>query len=326
MTRPELPNSAEASISVVVPVYRSSEVLPRTVPAMMAQTREAQWIFVDDGSGDETSGVLARLLSDTPLAAPGASVQVVCHDRNRGRAATRNTGRAHARGDLIVFLDADMAPAPHFLEAHAVAHQRPGTVGAVSPELWGDLDPRDPYHQYLARYRRGWKGLHPDRPVPARLFVIGYTSVRRAALDEVGGFDEGIPYGEDTDLAVRLSERFPGGLRYAEGARVVQYGAPTLEAALSKWRQFGRSSVPLLLERHPSLARDLGGDLARPDSLRGVVGSILLRASIARVVRRALPVLPRRLRPPVVRYLLAEAVVSGYRTSLNRTAENRVPA
>jgi glycosyltransferase involved in cell wall biosynthesis len=283
---------------------------------MLAQTLEAQWIFVDDGSTDQTVCELERLAEAHPPAARAATTQLVSHDRNRGRAAARNTGRAHALGDVIVFLDADMAPEPDFLLAHARMHTRPGVVGAVSPERWGDLDPGEPYHQYLARFRRGPARVGAGQPVAARYFTIGYTSVRRSALDEVGGFDEGIPYGEDTDLAVRLADRFPGGLRLAEGARVVQYGAPRLDAALAKWRQFGRASVPLLLERHPALARDLGGDLAEPDSLRGVVGSVLLRDGIARVVRRTLPVLPAPVRPTAVRYLVAEAVVSGYRHAL----------
>ncbi len=310
------PRSDLPALSVVVPLHDSRGYLARTVPAILEQDCAAQWVFIDDGSSDGTAEALEALLADATPAAAGATFQLVHHDRNRGRAAARNTGRAHARGEVIVFLDADMAPAPGFLDAHARVHTKPGVVGAVSAEHWGDLDLADPYHQYLKRYRRGHTTLHPDRPVAVRLFTIGYTSVRRAALDEVGGFDEAIPYGEDTDLAVRLADRFPGGLQFAEGAHVVQFGAPRLDAALAKWRSFGRASVPLLLERHPSLSRDLGGDLARPDTLRGAIGSVLLREAPASLLRRALPGLPRRLRPLAVRYLIAEAIVSGYRASL----------
>jgi glycosyltransferase involved in cell wall biosynthesis len=311
---------------VVVPLHDSARYLARTVPAILAQDLAAQWVFVDDGSADGCADVLESLLADATPAAAGATYQLVHHDRNRGRAAARNTGRAHAHGEVIVFLDADMEPAPDFLRAHALVHNAPGVAGAVSAERWGDLDPSDPYHQYLARYRRGPGSLRADRAVPARLFIIGYTSVRRTALDEVGGFDEGIPYGEDTDLAVRLATRFPGGLRFAPDARVTQYGAPNLDAALAKWRRFGRASVPLLLTRHPSLARDLGGDLARPDTLRGALGSVVLRDAPAALLRRALPAIPPALRPFAVRYLVAEAVVSGFRSSLAADAPTAVSA
>jgi glycosyltransferase involved in cell wall biosynthesis len=304
------------TLSVVVPVHDAAGVLERTVPAMMAQQHPAHWVFVDDGSADGSADLVERLVQANPPAAIGATVRVIRHETNRGRASARNTGRAHAHDDVVVFLDADMAPAPDFLTVHAGIHARPGVIGAVSPETWGDLDLSDPYHLYLARYRRGPTSLQPGQPVPARLFVIGYTSVRRTALDEVGGFDEGIPYGEDTDLAVRLVERYPEGLRYAEAARVVQFGAPRLDAALRKWRRFGRASVPLLLSRHPSLARDLGGDLAQAGSLRAALASVVLRDPLASAARRALPVVPRLLRPLVVRYLVAEAIVSGYRASL----------
>jgi glycosyltransferase involved in cell wall biosynthesis len=294
-------------------MYDVAPVLPRTVPAMLAQDVPADWTFVDDGSTDDTAAVLEDLLARAPRGAEGTTARLVRHPVNRGRAAARNTGVAHAEGDVLVFLDADMAPAPGFLRAHARMHARPDVVGAVSAERWADLDLTDPNHLYLARYRRGHTRLRPGRPVPVQLFVSGYTSLRRAALEAVGGFDEGIPYGEDTDLAVRLARSYAAGLRLAEGAEVVQFGAPRLAEALAKWRRFGRVSVPLLLARHPEIAPLLGADLARPGSLRGWAGTLGLRPGFARVVRRMLPSLPAALRPSAVRYLIAEAVVSGYR-------------
>ena len=73
--------------------------------------------------------------------------------------------------------------------------------------------------------------------------------------------------------------------------------------------------MPLLLGRHPETARLLGADLARPTSLRGWAGTLGLRPGLARLLRRALPSVPAPLRPHVVRYLVAEAVVSGYRSA-----------
>src|SRR5690606_26007022 len=114
--------------------------------------------------------------------------------------------------------------------------------------------------------------IGPSRPVPFGTFIIGYTSVRRAALDAVGGFDEGIPYGEDIDLAYRLAQRYEGGLWLAPDAAVLQHGAPRLDEALAKWRRFGRVSVPLILDRHPEVAPVVGADLAGGPSLRGLLG------------------------------------------------------
>jgi len=300
------------TLSVVVPVYNAASVLARTVPAMLAQERAADWTFVDDGSTDSSADLLRELLQQGP-AAEGATARLVCHASNAGRAAARNTGRAYAKGNVIVFLDCDMEPAPTFLDAHARVYADPAVVGAVSPERWADLDPSDPYHFYLKHHPRGAAQFGAGVPVPFKPFIIGYTSIRRDALDAVGGFDEGVPYGEDIELAYRLAARYPKGLRLAPDAVVLQHGAPTLEEALAKWERFGHTSVPLLMERHPGLARVIGADLAQEDSLRGLLGAILLHRPGARSVRRLLPHLPGALRTYAVRYLVAAALVTGVR-------------
>ena len=279
---------------------------------MLAQERAADWTFVDDGSTDSSADLLRELLQQGP-AAEGATARLVCHASNAGRAAARNTGRAYAKGNVIVFLDCDMEPAPTFLDAHARVYADPAVVGAVSPERWADLDPSDPYHFYLKHHPRGAAQFGAGVPVPFKTFIIGYTSIRRDALDAVGGFDEGVPYGEDIELAYRLAARYPKGLRLAPDAVVLQHGAPTLEEALAKWERFGHTSVPLLMERHPGLARVIGADLAQEDSLRGLLGAILLHRPGARSVRRLLPHLPGALRTYAVRYLVAAALVTGVR-------------
>jgi glycosyltransferase involved in cell wall biosynthesis len=308
-----VPTSPLPRLSVVVPVYQAADVLPLTVPAMLAQDLAADWIFVDDGSTDGSVEVLEALLDRLEPVASDTTTRIVRHPANTGRAAARNTGRAYAHGDVIVFLDVDMAPARDFLRAHARMYRRSEVIGAVSPERWADLDPSDPYHLYLQRYPRGAARVGPSRPVPFGTFIIGYTSMRRQALDAVGGFDEGIPYGEDIDLAYRLDRKYRGGLWLARDAEVVQHGAPRLAEALAKWKRFGLVSVPLLLDRHPSLAPVIGADLAEARSLKGLFGVLALHEPASRFVQRLLSRLPQRLRVLAVRYLVAASIVEGIR-------------
>ncbi len=310
-----MPTQPLPRLSVVVPLYNGADTLPTTVPAMLAQDLAADWIFVDDGSTDDSIPVLEALLDQLEPATPDTTVRIVRHPANAGRAAARNTGRAHAHGDVIVFLDADMAPARDFLRAHARMYRRPEVVGAVSPERWADLDPTDPYHLYLQRYPRGAVRVGTSRPIPFGTFIIGYTSIRRQALDAVGGFDEGVPYGEDIDLAYRLDRKYPGGLWLVRDAEVVQYGAPRLADALEKWKRFGLVSVPILLDRHPRLAPVIGADLAEVRSLRGALGVLALHAPGGYVVRRLLDRMPAWLRVRAVRYLIAASIVEGVRES-----------
>ena len=98
-------------VSIVMPCYQNAQSLARTVSSIQAQTRK-DWelIAVDDGSRDGTLAVLKNL-------AESELRMRVIHQENGGVSAARNTGMAAARGEWILFVDAD----DHLL-AHALEH------------------------------------------------------------------------------------------------------------------------------------------------------------------------------------------------------------
>ena len=88
-------------ISVIIPAYNAQQTIADCLRALQCQTvRSDQYeiIVVDDGSTDDTAQ-LAQI----------AGVQVI-RQHNRGPAAARNTGVAAARGELVLFTDADCVP------------------------------------------------------------------------------------------------------------------------------------------------------------------------------------------------------------------------
>ena len=92
------------SLSVVVFAWNEEE----NVAAVLAELRswleahepEAEVIFVDDGSHDDTSGAARRALEGFPF-------QLLRHERNRGIGAAIKTGVAAARGTWVTFLPCD---------------------------------------------------------------------------------------------------------------------------------------------------------------------------------------------------------------------------
>jgi polyisoprenyl-phosphate glycosyltransferase len=95
-------------ISVVVPVYRNAGTLRELTARLDAVLGpSAELVFVDDASPDDSAEILRTL----------ERVHVVQHASNRGQNAAVLTGLAHARGDTMVVLDADLQDPPEAIPA-----------------------------------------------------------------------------------------------------------------------------------------------------------------------------------------------------------------
>ncbi len=286
--------------SVVVPVFNGSHVLPTCAPATLALSGVDEWVWVDDGSTDGTAEMLEPLVAAEPRA------RIVRHDANRGRAAARNTGVAATRGDVLVFLDADVAPEADMAErfVRALAGGATATVARFVPTDVAD----DPYGVYLRRARRGVPpGARPGDVLPWRFFLTGASAVRRDALERAGGFDVDVAYGEDLALAARLADGAPDGL-CASGATVALSDTGTLDRVLANIACLGRA-LPALESRSPDILR-----LARFDSVLrpGVRHSVASSRALGRVVRWLAPRVPAPVQSVAVRYLLGHTLVRAY--------------
>jgi len=98
-------------LSVVIPVYNEEESLPHLHEALCAALKDLprSWevIYVNDGSRDGSMAVLEKL-----AAGDAAHVCVVEFRRNFGQTTAIAAGIDHARGEVIVFLDADLQNDP----------------------------------------------------------------------------------------------------------------------------------------------------------------------------------------------------------------------
>jgi glycosyltransferase involved in cell wall biosynthesis len=99
--------------SVIIPAYNYAEYLPSAIASVLAQgvdSPDLEIIVVDDGSTDATPGVAAAFKHPEIT---------YIRQENAGLASARNAGLAIAKGEYVVFLDADDLLGPGYLQAQA---------------------------------------------------------------------------------------------------------------------------------------------------------------------------------------------------------------
>jgi GT2 family glycosyltransferase len=253
--------------SIIIPTYRREALLKNLLESIARQKTSYEYdvTVVGDGTSvDEGSFGLPA----------GLAVRFISLPDKVGRGATRNAGIRESTGDIIIFLDDDMTVVEEFVEEHMKYHTDESVV------VIGDVKSPPEYAGHsLARYieRQGVRKLESRESIPPKCFRTGNGSVSRSLLEKAGLFDETIAhYGEDMDLAVKLAD---AGARFAfsEGAVAYHHHPPDLDDMLVKMREYGKHTVPLLVERHPYLRTTLRIHLAEPPRPGGEPLSLTLK-------------------------------------------------
>lgn len=269
-----IPHSA-LRISIVAPAHNAAGTLLECLRALKAQTLNEPYeiILVDDGSTDGTVLIAQSF-------APGVKTLRQAH---RGAAAARNTGIAAAQGEIILFTDADCAPASEWAAvlADAIRGEVVGAKGTYRTRQQ-DTVARFVQAEYESKYRRMAGREYID-------FIDTYSAAyRRDVLVEVGGFDERLPVDEDQELSFRLAAR---GYRlvFVPEAVVYHRHVTSLTAYARRKFRIGYWKVAVAA-RHPGR---IVADSHTPQSIKlqmllvGVCGLSLLAAPISRWARTA---------------------------------------
>lgn len=198
--------------SVITPAYNAERTLRRCIDSVRSQTLgEWEHVIVDDGSFDGSLSIAEEIAREDDR------LQVE-RQKNAGAALARNRGVAVARGEWLIFLDADDALEPGYLErVGAAIDSMPDVdvVGCNGTRTYpnGSQTPAFPSNPSVPVREISLE----DHIMASQLTVT--AAVRRAVVDAAGGFRD--TYAEDYDLWLRV---------LASGARVVR-----LEEALVRF-------------------------------------------------------------------------------------------
>lgn len=181
-------------LSVVIPIHNGANHLPQCLEALRASTRPPDEIVVVDDSSTDDSAAVARS-HDCKL------VEVTAGPH--GPATARNRGVRATSGDIIVFIDCDVAVHPQALGLMEEQFLADDNVSAV----FGSYDNAPPTRGWVSRYRNLLHHyVHQVSRREAFSFWAGCGAIRREAFEGADGFDETYRWAsiEDIELGVRL--------------------------------------------------------------------------------------------------------------------------
>ncbi len=232
--------------SVIVPARNAASTISKTLRGLRGLPDGWELIVVDDHSEDDTVA-LAR--------AHGARV-IVSHGQ-RSDSCARNAGARVARGNWLVFLDADVEVSANVL---VDALQRAQESGAAA--TFGVYDCGSHLPGIVERYKNFWiRHTTLSAPRPLQWLNTSIAFVRYEAWDAVGGFEEKFHArrgGGDLDFGRRLHERV-GPVVLDALTEVTHHKRFTLRTLLDN--DFRRSRGWMRLALH---TRGVGGIVTQP--------------------------------------------------------------
>ena len=187
--------SKSSFVSVIVPVYNGSKFLHSCLDALFASDySEFEVIVVDDGSTDDSA----------EISRSKGAIVIPSERRQSGPAAARNLAAKKAKGDILLFVDADVVVKTDTITK--VANRF--TEGPEISALFGSYDDEPGEQNFLSQYKNlQHHFVHQNSNPEASTFWAGLGAVRRDVYLSVGGFDcerFAIPSIEDIELGVRL--------------------------------------------------------------------------------------------------------------------------
>lgn len=193
------PSAAQRpAISVVVCAYNARERIDIALRSLAAQDLDEPWEVVVAASG--TDGTAEHVRSAWP------DVRVVASEARLLPGQARNRGVDAARGDYVAFLPDDGVARPDWLRRRVAKHREGYAL------VGGAITNGTPFHPVgSAGYYLEYASLIPSARILAQNRIPHCVSFDRGLLEEVGGYPEDLPTGEDTLLNERC---------VAAGARV----------------------------------------------------------------------------------------------------------
>ncbi|MER2152809.1 MAG: ATP-grasp fold amidoligase family protein [Solibacillus sp.] len=181
-------------VSIIVPTFNRAQLVKEAISSVLNQTyRNFEIIVIDDNSTDNTAELISKIND--------GRIYYFRLNKNQGAPAARNLGLKKASGQLIAFLDSDDQWVSKKLEKQIALFEREQQIGLV---YTGIKFINSQFERILVPKVRG----DISKSILKKNYVGPTSSVviKKALIDEVGGFDVTLPSCQDWDLFIRIGQ------------------------------------------------------------------------------------------------------------------------
>ena len=225
-------------ISIIIPTYNEEEYLPKLLESIKSQDFTDYEVIVADAQSNDNTREIAKeygcVVVEGGLPGPG-----------------RNRGAEVAQGEMLLFLDSDLELTENYLKNVVEEFESDDLGIAITQMTPLSEKKRDKYLHDLAN----WFMIAVENIKPHGAGCYGIIS-KKELHEEVGGFDENLNFGEDTDYIERVAE-----ISEFKVLRNARIGVSTRrleeEGLYTLLKQYGKSTVNDFRGKRTS-AEDLG--------------------------------------------------------------------
>lgn len=184
-------------MSVVVPCFNKEATIKSCIEGILKQDYPLfELIVVDDGSSDNSYKIITSF----------KAAKIVKNKKNRGAAAARNAGAMCAKGDIIVFTDADSVIEKDSLRKISTLFKKEiNTVAIVGLQLPPKIESSLATEHFISRLRFNFLGM----PEYIETIYGSLFAIRKKTFIENNGFDEVFRGAsiEDAEFGLRLARK-----------------------------------------------------------------------------------------------------------------------
>lgn len=184
-------------ISVIIPMYNSSETIVRVLNSVRNQTLKCNYevLVINDGSNDNSKDIVEKYISEN-----NSFNVILINQLNGGVSIARNAGLRASHGDLIAFLDSDDEWFPEKLEKQLNLLENHPEIDLLGCAFDG---------LYLNNFPNGGLlKISVDKLIFKNYFQPSTVILKRKVVNEIGYFDENQRYAEEGNYFIRIANQF----------------------------------------------------------------------------------------------------------------------